>query len=144
MSSRGVWLYGAWLVALMATIGSLYFSEVRMFVPCTLCWWQRVFMYPLVAVLGVATLRQDFSAWRYALPLSAVGLGTAVYHVLLQKVPGMAPPASCALGVPCSLQYINWFGFITIPTLAAIAFALISAIMLWLVLSERAAAPPSS
>lgn len=140
MSARGVWLYGAWLVALMATIGSLYFSEVRMFVPCALCWWQRIFMYPLVAILGVATLRQDFGVWRYALPLSLIGLGTAGYHVLLQKVPGLAPPASCAVGVPCSLQYINWFGFVTIPTLALVAFTLISAIMLRFALQERATA----
>jgi disulfide bond formation protein DsbB len=136
VSARGIWLYAAWLVALFATIGSLYFSEVRMFVPCALCWWQRIFMYPLVGVLGVATFRQDTGVWRYALPLSLVGLGTSGYHYLLQKVPGLAPPASCAAGVPCSMQYIDWFGFVTIPFLAGSAFLLISLAMLQLARSE--------
>jgi len=99
MAARGVWLYFAWLVSIAATVGSLYFSEVRAFVPCALCWWQRILMYPLVVVLGVATFRQDLLAWRTALPLSVIGLGTATYHYLLQKVPGLAPPASCASGV---------------------------------------------
>jgi disulfide bond formation protein DsbB len=130
VSNRGVWIYLAWLVAIAATVGSLYFSEVRQFVPCTLCWWQRIFMYPLVVVLGVATFRQDAQVWRTALPLSTIGLGTAAYHYLLQKVPTIAPPASCALGVPCNVQYIDWFGFVTIPFLALVAFAAITVAML--------------
>ena len=142
MSARGVWLYLAWLVAIAATVGSLYFSEVRAFVPCALCWWQRIFMYPLVVVLGVATFRQDLSAWRTALPLSLVGLGISTYHVLLQKVPGIAPPASCASGVPCNVQYIDWFGFVTIPLLAAVAFLVVTLAMLRLAWSERSATPP--
>jgi disulfide bond formation protein DsbB len=144
VSARGIWLYAAWLVALFATIGSLYFSEVRSFVPCALCWWQRIFMYPLVGVLGIATFRQDTAVWRYALPLSLVGLGTASYHYLLQKVPGIAPPASCAAGVPCNMQYIDWFGFVTIPFLAGVAFLLISLAMLQLARSEVAVATPAS
>lgn len=139
---RVAWLYGAWLVAIVATAGSLYFSEVRSFVPCTLCWWQRIFMYPLVVVLGVATFRQDAAVWRTALPLSVVGLGTSTYHYLIQKVPGFAPPASCAIGVPCSAQYINWFGFVTIPLLAGVAFALITAFLTVLALRERSATTP--
>jgi disulfide bond formation protein DsbB len=144
VAARGVWLYLSWLVALGATLGSLYFSEVRHFVPCALCWWQRIFMYPLVVVLGVATFRQDLQAWRTALPLALVGLGTATYHYLLQKVPGMAPPASCAAGVPCNAQYIDWFGFVTIPFLAGVAFLIISVAMLVVMRPERPAAPPRS
>jgi disulfide bond formation protein DsbB len=140
MSARGVWLYAAWLIAIVATVGSLYFSEVRMFVPCALCWWQRIFMYPLVVVLGVATFRQDFAVWRTALPLSGIGLSISTYHYLLQKVPGMAPPAACSSGVPCSGQYIDWFGFVTIPFLAGTAFALITAILIVVARSERAGA----
>jgi len=139
-----VWLYWAWLVAIAATVGSLYFSEVRMFVPCALCWWQRILMYPLVVVLGVATFRQDLSAWRTALPLSLIGLGTATYHYLLQKVPGLAPPASCASGVPCNMQYIDWFGFVTIPFLAGVAFLIITIAMLRLAWTERSEARPGS
>jgi disulfide bond formation protein DsbB len=137
VSHRGVWTYLAWLVAIAATVGSLYFSEVRQFVPCTLCWWQRIFMYPLVVVLGVATFRQDEQVWRTALPLSSVGLGTATYHYLLQKVPAIAPPAACAIGVPCNVQYINWFGFVTIPFLALLAFALITVAMVALLRAAR-------
>jgi disulfide bond formation protein DsbB len=109
-----------------------------------LCWWQRIFMYPLVVVLGVATLRQDGQVWRTTLPLSVIGLATATYHYLLQKVPAIAPPASCALGVPCNVQYINWFGFVTIPFLALVAFALITIAMLALWRTDRSAAPPRS
>ena len=144
MTARGVWLYWAWLVAIAATVGSLYFSEVRMFVPCALCWWQRILMYPLVVVLGVATVRQDLTAWRTALPLSLIGLGTATYHYLLQKVPGLAPPASCASGVPCNMQYIDWFGFVTIPFLAGVAFLIITIAMLRLAWTERSEARPGS
>jgi disulfide bond formation protein DsbB len=140
VSSRGIWIYLAWLVAIAATVGSLYFSEVRLFVPCTLCWWQRIFMYPLVVVLGVATFRQDHQVWRTALPLSLVGLGTAGYHYLLQKVPAIAPPASCALGVPCNVAYIDWFGFVTIPFLALVAFALITVAMVALLRADPAPA----
>ena len=137
MSNRGVWTYLAWLASIAATVGSLYFSEIRQFVPCTLCWWQRIFMYPLVVVLGVATFRQDHQVWRTALPLSLVGLGTAAYHYLLQKVPSMAAPASCALGVPCNVEYINWFGFVTIPFLALLAFTWITVAMVALLRAER-------
>ena len=144
MTARGVWLYWAWLVSIAATVGSLYFSEVRMFVPCALCWWQRILMYPLVIVLGVATFRQDLTAWRTALPLSLLGLGTATYHYLLQRVPGLAPPASCASGVPCNMQYIDWFGFVTIPFLAAVAFLIITIAMLRLAWTERSEVQPGS
>jgi disulfide bond formation protein DsbB len=144
VSNRGVWIYLAWLVAIAATVGSLYFSEIRLFVPCTLCWWQRIFMYPLVVVLGVATFRQDGQVWRTTLPLSVIGLATATYHYLLQKVPAIAPPASCALGVPCNVQYINWFGFVTIPFLALLAFALITLAMVVLWRDDRSAAPRRS
>lgn len=143
MTQRGALVYLAWWMALIATIGSLYFSEVRMFVPCALCWWQRIFMYPLVVVLGVANFRQDLSVWRTALPLSITGWGIASYHYLVQKVPGIAPPAGCAAGVPCNMQYINWFGFVTIPFLAGTAFLIITLLMLQLARSERAATQPS-
>lgn len=124
-------LYLAWLVALVATAGSLYFSEVRQFVPCALCWWQRIFMYPLVFILGVASFRQDRSAIRYALPLAVIGGLTSLYHVLLQNTSWLGAPAACAVGVPCNVKYINWLGFISIPVLALIAFILIAALLLY-------------
>lgn len=123
-------LYLAWLVAIVATVGSLYFSEVRQFVPCALCWYQRVFMYPLVVMLGIASFKGDRHVRPYALPLSVLGAVTAIYHVLEQNVPGFAAPTMCQVGVPCSAKYINWLGFISIPVLALTAFVLITGLLL--------------
>ncbi len=124
-------LYFAWLVSLVAVCGSLYFSEVMHFIPCTLCWFQRIFMYPLVIVLGIASYRGDRAIVPYVLPLTVIGGSISLYHYLLQKVPGLAEITPCTTGVPCSGQYINWFGFVTIPFLALIAFILISC-FLWI------------
>ena len=125
----------AWLVSVISSVGSLYYSEVAGFVPCLLCWYQRIAMYPLVFVLGVATLTLDTRVWRYALPLSLSGLLIAAYHVTIQHRPA-AEILSCTVGVPCTGRYINAFGFVTIPFLAGAGFLLISA----LVLSARWAA----
>ena len=123
-------LYLAWIVAVVATAGSLYFSEVRLFVPCTLCWYQRILMYPLVIVLGIASYRQDRGIIPYALPLSVFGGSIALFHYLEQKVPGFGVPNLCrAGGVPCNTDYINWLGFITITFLALIAFTLITLVL---------------
>ncbi|MEJ6527437.1 MULTISPECIES: disulfide oxidoreductase [unclassified Exiguobacterium] len=122
-------LYLAWLVALTATLGSLYFSEIREFVPCELCWIQRIFMYPLTIILGIAVFTDDRAVRKYVLPLTIIGGIVSLYHYLVQKVPGFAEIQPCAQGVPCSGQYINWFGFITIPFLALTAFTLITIVM---------------
>jgi len=136
--------YLAWLVAIVATAGSLYFSEVRFFVPCPLCWWQRIFMYPLVAVLGVGVFTRDERVWRYALPLSVIGMGTSWYHYLIQRIPELAPPGVCRGGVPCTVQYIEWLGFITIPYLAGTAFTIITLLLGWNLLSARRSATQPS
>lgn len=121
-------LYMAWLVSLVATIGSLYFSEVMRFIPCTLCWYQRIAMYPLTLILGIAAFRQDLNIRIYAIPLAVIGAGISAFHILEEQ--GLvAPPAACSVGVPCSTKYINWLGFITIPTLALVAFVLIIALL---------------
>lgn len=126
MPARTAYLYLAWLLALIATLGSLYFSEVRHFVPCQLCWYQRILMYPLVPILGIASYRQDRDVVLYTLPLSLLGIGVSLFHYLDQKIPGFGPPGLCSSGVPCSAAYIDWFGFVTIPFLALIAFTGIS------------------
>ena len=123
-------LYAAWLVALTATLGSLYFSEVRGFVPCELCWIQRIFMYPLTLILGIAVFTDDRTVKKYVLPLTLIGGSISLYHYLVQKVPGFANIKPCVQGVPCSAQYINWFGFVTIPFLALTAFILIT-VLVW-------------
>ncbi|WP_214778907.1 disulfide oxidoreductase [Exiguobacterium sp. s22] len=122
-------LYLAWLVSLTATLGSLYFSEIREFVPCELCWIQRIFMYPLTILLGIAVFTDDRSVRKYVLPLTIIGGFVSLYHYLVQKVPGFAEIQPCTQGVPCSGQYINWLGFITIPFLALTAFALLTLFM---------------
>jgi disulfide bond formation protein DsbB len=133
----GTLLYLAWLVALIATLGSLYFSEVRLFVPCTLCWYQRILMYPLVLLLGVAAWRNDLGIVRYALPFSALGALVAGYHVLEQRIPGFGLPGACRSGVPCSAAYIDWLGFVSIPVLSLTAFVLISAALLAVAAARR-------
>lgn len=129
-------LYLAWVVSLVATLGSLWFSEVRGFVPCTLCWYQRILMYPLVIQLGIAAWRADPRVIRYVLPLSALGTLIAAYHVLVQKIPGFGFATACRSGVPCNVQYIDWFGFVTIPVLSLTAFVLIT-LMLGIVAATR-------
>ena len=126
----------AWLVAIAATAGSLYYSEVRGFVPCELCWYQRIFMYPLVLILGLAVWRLDLGVRPYVLALALVGGTISLVHYLEQKLPGFAPTSCNATPVPCDLHYVNHFGFVTIPFMALVAFALI--ILAMLALDENA------
>lgn len=123
-------LYIALAVALTAMLGSLYFSEVRHYLPCNLCWYQRILMYPLVAVIAVGLLRQDISLPYYILPLSLLGQGIATYHYLLEKTNIFAAPTACQEGIPCTTPWINWWGFATIPFLAMCAFFLITVLSL--------------
>lgn len=119
----------AFAVALTATLGSLYFSEIRHFIPCTLCWYQRILMYPLVIITLVGIIEQDDFLPTYVLPFSLIGILVSGYHYLLQwGVFGNA--AACTVGIPCNARYISYFGFVTIPFLALTAFILITIIML--------------
>lgn len=123
--------YVAWLQALIATTGSLYFSEVMHLPPCTLCWYQRILMYPLVFVLAVSLLTNDPRLRLYALPLSVTGLVVAGYHNLLYY--GVIPEGltQCAAGVSCTARQIEWLGFITIPLLSLTAFGVITLSLLF-------------
>jgi disulfide bond formation protein DsbB len=116
----------AWITSLIATLGSLFFSEVLHFIPCTLCWYQRILMYPLVIILGVGFYHNDSKVYRYTLPISIIGMLLSGYHYALQKLSFLQHFETCTSGVPCSGEYINWAGFITIPLLALIAFTLIT------------------
>ncbi|MFC3040525.1 disulfide oxidoreductase [Virgibacillus xinjiangensis] len=130
MSRNQLLLYFAWFVSLTATLGSLYFSEIRGFIPCELCWYQRILMYPLTLILGIGTFQNDWSVKKYVLPLASIGWFISLFHYLEQKVPGFAEIKPCVNGVPCTTEYINWGGFITIPFLAFTAFSLIIFMML--------------
>jgi disulfide bond formation protein DsbB len=128
----------AWLLALVASTSSLYLSEIVGLVPCSLCWYQRIAMYPLVVVLGVAMFRRDVGVWRYGLPLSVIGLVIAVYHVTIQWQPTL-DVGTCATGAPCTGRYLAVFGFISIPTMAGSVFLAVTALMLLLRKLESAA-----
>ena len=107
--------YLAWIIALLATVGSLFFSEVMDLPPCVLCWYQRIAMYPLVLVIGIGIILRDLRMRYYALPLSLIGLVISIYHNLLYY--GVIPESitPCTEGVPCNAVQIEWLGFITIP-----------------------------
>lgn len=123
----------AWITSIIAMGGSLFFSEQMGFIPCTLCWYQRILMYPLVILLGIAFYKSDKKIYQYILPISLIGMAMSSYHYALQKIPAMQEFHTCTSDVPCSGQYINWFGFVTIPFLALIAFTIItiSMMVLW-------------
>ena len=116
------------LVAVVATAGSLYLSEVAHFTPCTLCWYQRIAMYPLVVLFGVALWRDD-DVSPYALVLTGIGAPISIYHMLVERFPSLET-SSCDPNNPCSLIWTERFGYLTIPTMALSAFALIAALTL--------------
>jgi disulfide bond formation protein DsbB len=130
LSERTLLHYAAWFVAVVATAGSLFFSEVMKLPPCVLCWYQRIAMYPLVIVIGVGILTQDLNLRVYALPLSATGLCISIYHNLLYYNIISESIKPCTSGVSCTAKQIEWLGFVTIPLLSLIAFALISMLLL--------------
>jgi disulfide bond formation protein DsbB len=134
--------YELWLVFLVASIatgGSLFFSEIAGFVPCELCWFQRICMYPLSIVVLLAALANERRVAHYLLPLPLVGAGVAVYHLLVEN--GVVEQGrACLISAPggCATKWINEFGYVTIPVLALTGFALCFAFLL------LAAAPPAS
>ena len=123
-------VFAAWLVASVSTLGALFFGEVMQLPPCVLCWYQRIFMFPLALILPIGLFPFDRRVVRYALPLAVLGWMLAVFHLLL--VAGVIPESitPCTQGVPCSEKVIEWFGFVTIPLLSAVAFSAIIALLL--------------
>lgn len=127
LGPSALWL--AFLVALTATLGSLYLSEAAHFVPCELCWYQRIAMYPLAPILLVAAYRHDAGVWRYVVPVAAIGAAISIYHYQLERFPEQGS-ASCSPEAPCTVVWIWKFHFISIPFMALSAFALIVALVL--------------
>ena len=134
VDSDAAWtvLFASWLLAAGATLGSLFFSEVMELPPCSLCWMQRVFMFPLALILLVGLFPFDPKVVRYGLPLAAIGAAIALYHLLLQL--GVIPEAAapCRQGVSCADAQVALFGFVSIPMLSLLVFASITG-LLWLV-----------
>lgn len=113
-------------VAVGATFGSLYYSEIANFVPCTYCWYQRIAMYPIAVIVPLAIAFRDRSILRYTLALGSIGLALSAYHIQLQAFPDQATN-SCELTSPCTAKWVEAFGFMTIPQMAGVSFAVIVA-----------------
>jgi len=116
-------------VAATCTLGSLYMSEVRHFVPCDLCWYQRIAMYPLVVVLAVAVIARDKAVWRYVLPIALIGAAVSTYHYLHERFPESVSTA-CSLEASCSTLWIWEFHFLSLPGMAWVGFVTICTLML--------------
>ncbi len=124
-------LFVAWLVALVSTLGALFIGEVMGQMPCLLCWYQRIAMFPLAVILMVATFRTDAAAWAYALPLVIAGWLIAAYHTLLYFGFIAKPITPCAQDGPsCSGEGMTLFGLVSIPALSLVAFSLIFILLL--------------
>jgi disulfide bond formation protein DsbB len=131
-------LWVAWGVALVAVAGSLFYSEVSQFIPCRLCWFQRIGMYPLVVLLLMAAIRRDTRGGAlYGLPLAIFGSIVAIYHVYIEYHPE-AETAGCKIGAPCSTKWVDKLGYITIPSLALTAFLAVIVLLLAALSRSRA------
>jgi disulfide bond formation protein DsbB len=122
-------------VALTATLGSLYLSEVADFPPCRLCWFQRIAMYPLVVVLGVAAVRRDLGARLSAAILASLGAAISIWHLFVEQYPTLES-GSCDPTNPCATKWVDQWGYLTIPGMALSGFALILVLL-------AAARPPT-
>lgn len=123
-------LYLAFAQSLVATMGSLYFSEIMLLPACVLCWYQRIVMYPLTIILATGIIKEDKNVVWYSLPLSIIGAVIAAYHSALQY--GWLPESdiTCRTGISCTEVQIALFGFITIPLMAFAGFIIISVSLL--------------
>jgi disulfide bond formation protein DsbB len=124
----GYELWGAFVVAAVATGGSLFYSQVALFIPCEFCWFQRILMYPLSILTLLIAVRGDNRAARYLIPLPIVGAGTSIYHILIERRV-IAESKACTVSAPggCGTNWIanHGFGYLTIPELALTAFLLL-------------------
>jgi disulfide bond formation protein DsbB len=132
----------AWGQALLALAGSLFFSNIALFVPCDLCWWQRIFMYPQVILLGIGLWRREQGIAAYSLPLVGIGWFIAFYHTILYYNVNYFGRSNlympCSLsGTSCTTRYIEYFGFVTIPLLALTAFTIIGACLIRILVLQK-------
>ena len=116
----------AWLVASVSTLSALFLGEVMGYTPCVLCWYQRILIYPLALLIPIGILRRDPKAHTYILPFALICIPMSAYHHLLQRTHWFDQHTVCRHGTPCSALYIDWFGFIDIPTLALFAALIIA------------------
>jgi disulfide bond formation protein DsbB len=132
-------LLAAWIVAIVTTAGSLYYSLHAGFIPCELCWYQRIAMYPLVVVLGVGWIRGDRRAWITAAPFVVVGAPLSLYHWLVERVPAFAESSSCSVVAPCTAPYFEKYGYITLAWMCLSSFLLIGTLLVLSVVAQQRA-----
>ena len=108
----------AWVIALVTMVGSLYYSRIQHYVPCELCWYQRICIYPFAVILGIAAWRRDAGIRIYALPVLAIGAVIADYHSWIQAYPPVDGTSFCTPDAPCTLRYVWEFGFVSLPFMA--------------------------
>jgi disulfide bond formation protein DsbB len=123
-------VFAGWLVACVSTLAALFLGEIMGYTPCVLCWYQRICMFPLVLILAAGLFPFDHRVVRFALPLALAGWLLAMFHwgVASSLIPERITP--CSRGVPCSVEQVVWFGFLTMPMLSVLAFSLIIALLL--------------
>jgi disulfide bond formation protein DsbB len=131
------------LAAIGATVGSLYFSEVANYLPCTLCWYQRIAMYPLAVMMPIAAALRDRNALRYSLALAGTGLVISIYHIQLELFPDQTSVA-CELTNPCTIKWVEALGFVTIPQMAGATFTFIVLVSLIGLRHDGAVSPAPS
>jgi hypothetical protein len=120
----------AWIVATVATLGSLYYSEIANFVPCRLCWYQRICMYPLAVILLVGLLLRERRVRWYAAPFVVVGVPLSLYHWLVERVDFFAKSSACSAEAPCTVPWFEELGYVTLAFMALSAFLLIGTLLL--------------
>lgn len=134
-------LPAAWLVACVCMAGSLYYSEVAKFTPCALCWYQRICMYPLAVILGIAAFRKDLGIRVYVTTLTVIGAVIAAYHSYIQAFPPPGGSSFCTATAPCTERYVWELGFVSIPFMALSGFLFIMALMALAGVGPRAPEP---
>jgi disulfide bond formation protein DsbB len=108
----------AWVIALVTMLGSLYYSRIEHYIPCELCWYQRICIYPFAVILGIAAVRRDAGIRVYAVPVLAIGAIVAAYHSWIQAYPPVDGTSFCTADAPCTLRYVWEFGFVSLPFMA--------------------------
>ena len=129
LSVQGQGLRLAWFIAVIAMAGSLYYSEVAGFPPCEYCWYQRIAMYPLVVILGIAILRRDTGVRRYVLPLAIPGGLISMYHYGVERFPDLQV-GECSAQIPCSQVWVWKFDLVSIAFMAFVCFSVIVTVLL--------------
>jgi hypothetical protein len=121
--------------ALLGVLLSLYYSDIIGYEPCKLCWFQRIFLYPQVVILGLALWKKEASARLYSLALAGIGALIAVYHIFVEH--NLAPTPCGATGPSCAVRYVYEYGFVSIPVMSLTAFLIIIISLYWYKSSSR-------